>query len=103
MSSAFEIPLISEPQRFSVSLAGVTYNITLRWNQPGQFWGMDIADINDVPIIQGVPLVTGANLLEQFDYLGIGGRMVVTTDYNASAPPTSSNLGTQSHLYFVTQ
>lgn len=100
--SAFEIPLISSPQKFSVSLAGVTYNMTMRWNQPGEFWGLDINDINDVPVVRGIPLVTGVDLLGQYGYLGIGGQLVVSTDYDTSSPPTSSNLGSQSHLFFVT-
>lgn len=34
-------------------------------------WFMDIADDNENPILMGIPLVTGSNLLEQFAYLGI--------------------------------
>lgn len=97
-----EIPLISLPQKFKISLANVTYNMTLRWNQPGEFWCLDIADNNGNPIYDGIPLITGADLLEQFDYLAFGGQLQVATDYDTGAPPTSSNLGTQSHLYFVT-
>lgn len=90
------------PQKFTISLAGVTYNMVLQWNGQGSFWGLDIADQNNVPIIQGLPLVTGIDLLEQYAYLGIGGQLIVTTDFDTGAPPTSSNLGSQSHLYFVT-
>lgn len=100
--STFEIPLISLPQKFSVSLAGVSYNMTLRWCEPGQFWGLDIMDQGDTPILTGVPLITGGDLLDGYDYLNFGGQLIVTTDYDKGAPPTSSNLGTQSHLYFVT-
>lgn len=100
--SRFEIPLISMPQKFSISLAGVSYNMTVRWNQPGECWFLDIADVDDIEIVSGVALVTGVNLLEQYNYLNIGGELVVITDFNASDPPTSSNLGSQSHLYFDT-
>lgn len=100
--STYEIPLISMPQRFEISLAGVTYNLTLRWIDAGQFWCLDINDQNDDPIVNGVPLVTGQDLLEQYESLGFGGQLQVTTDFDAGAPPTADNLGTQSHLFFVT-
>lgn len=102
MSTTFEIPLISMPQTFQISLAGVTYNLELRWIQHGQFWVLDINDQNDVPIVNGIPLITGGDLLAPYGYLNFGGQLQVTTDFNLNAPPTSSNLGSQAHLYFVT-
>lgn len=102
MTTTVEIPLISMPQRFTITLAGVSYNMILRWNEPGQFWGLDILDQNDEDILTGVPLITGANLLEGYDYLNFGGALTVSTDYDVGAPPTSSNLGSQSHLWFTT-
>ena len=99
---AFEIPLVSVPQKFAITLAGVSYTMVLRWNEPGQFWGLDIKDQNDNGILTGVPLITGANLLDGYAYLNFNGELWVTTDYNTGAPPTSSNLGAQSHLFFVT-
>lgn len=90
------------PQKLSVSLAGVQYNLTLRWNAPGGFWGLDIATVDDVAIVTAIPLITGTDLLDGYEYLGIGGSLRVTTDYDTGAPPTSSNLGSQSHLYFET-
>jgi hypothetical protein len=100
--AVFEIPLISAPQKFTISLAGVAYNMTLRWNDLGQCWCIDIADQSNTSLVSGLPLVPGIDILEQYEYLGIGGQLVVSTDYDKLAPPTSSNLGSQSHLYFVT-
>jgi hypothetical protein len=102
VSTAFEIPLISVPQKFGISLAGIFYNMTVRWNAPGACWMLDIADVDEVPVLAGVPLVTGVDLLDQYGYLHFGGQLRVATDFDLEAPPTSSNLGTQSHLYFVT-
>jgi hypothetical protein len=102
VTTAVEIPLISAPQKFEITLAGVAYNMTVRWCAPGQFWGLDIRDQDNVDILLGVPLITGGDLLDGYEYLDIGGQLWVVTDYDAGAPPTSSNLGTQSHLYFVT-
>lgn len=100
--AAFEIPLISLPQKFDVDLAGVTYGMRFYWCAPGESWMMDVADNDGVPLVQGIPLNTGADLLAPYAYLGFGGQLIVETDFNRYAPPTSSNLGSQSHLYFVT-
>jgi len=100
--ATFEIPLISMPQRFEIALAGVTYNLTVRWIEHGQFWSLDINDQDNVPIINGIPLITGEDLLSQYEYLDLGGQLFVSTDFDVGAPPTSSNLGSQSHLFFVT-
>ncbi len=99
----YEVPLSPQSQVFSIALNGVTYNLTLMWRTapaPGN-WVLDIADSANNPLIQGIPLVTGCDLLGQYEYLGIGGGLWVSTDGDPSAIPTYSNLGTLSHLYFV--
>ena len=102
---AFEIPLQATPQTLSVSLNGNTYNLTVHWCDgptiQSPCWILDIADVNDNPLAQGIPMVTGADLLEQFGYLGIGGQLFVQTDNDPDAVPTFTNLGTIGHLYFV--
>lgn len=102
MSQPFLIPLQQgTPQQFGITLNGVQYQLTIRWCSPGQVWIMDIADTNDNPVLQGVPLVTGSDLLEQFEYLGIGGVLLAQTTNNALAVPTFANLGDTGNLYFV--
>jgi hypothetical protein len=101
--TAYEIPLSAQAQSFSVSLAGVTYNFTLVWRsypEPGN-WALDIADASSNPLIQGIPLVTGVDLLAQYAHVGIGGELWALTDGAPGAVPTYSNLGSLSHLYFV--
>lgn len=99
----FEIPLTPQPQKFSIQLGQVTYNMRVFWcDAPTGGWVVDINDSDDIPIINGVPLVTGANLLEQLDYLNIPGQLIVQTDFDVNAVPTFGNLGVQSHLYFIT-
>ena len=98
-----EIPLITSPQTLSVSLSGQTYNLRVTWNVPGQCWLLDIADAAGTPLLTGLPLVTGANMLGQFAYAGPPGILYVGTDGNADAPPTFANLGTEGHLYYTVQ
>ena len=97
-----EIPLSASPQTFGISLNSILYNVRVVWNPPSQAWIMDVSDVNGVPILLGVPLVTGADLLEQYAYLGIGGSLYVQSDGVQDAVPTFTNLGTTGHLYFVT-
>lgn len=96
-----EIPTLPRSQRFAISLNEVLYNVRIVWNAPSRCWIMDILDQEHNPILSGVPLVTGANLLEQFNYLELGGQMLVQSDDNVDAVPTFANLGTIGHLYYV--
>lgn len=99
--TAYEIPLQPTPQTLTVTLVGVQYQFTVKWNEPNLSWVLDIADSNSVAIVNGIPLVTGEDLLGQLGYLDIGGSLYAQTDNDTNAVPTFVNLGTQGHLYFV--
>lgn len=96
-----EIPLSPNPQTFSITLGNQGYQLTVVWRDPFG-WYLDIADSAGNPLVQSIPLVTGADLLAQYGYLGINGQLRVQTDNDPDAVPTFENLGKQSHLYFVT-
>jgi hypothetical protein len=98
---ALEIPLIPAPQSFRVQLVGVFYAMSVRWCIPAGAWMLDIADANDEPIVCAIPLITGADLLAQYEYLGIGGQLIVQSDDDVNAVPTFENLGSIGHLYFI--
>lgn len=76
-------------------------NIKVTWCPPANCWIVDLLDVNNVPIVTGLPLITGASLLEQFDYLGLGGQLIAQTDNNIDAVPTFDNLGSLGHMYFL--
>ena len=101
MSTPFEIPLRNTPERFRVTLGGVEREIRTRWNVPAGCWVIDINESDGTPFLTGIPLVTGADLLEQFSDLEFGGQLIVQTDHDTDAVPTFDNLGTLGHLYFV--
>ena len=100
--TAFEIPLTPVAQVFQIVLASVTYTMTVHWSVPMGCWVLDIADANQNNIVTGIPMLTGTDLLAPYAYLGLGGSLIVLSDYSPYALPTISNLGAQSHLYFVT-
>ena len=97
----YEVPLDPNPQTFQIALSGVTYSITLWWNSQSGFWNISIADANNAPILDSIPLVANVDLFGPFAYLNFGGQLVCQTDHNPNLPPTYDNLGTVSHLYFV--
>ncbi len=101
--TTYEIPLGSNPQSFSVTFPnGGMYQMRLIYQfNDDACWLLDIADSQSNPLVSGVPLVTGADLLEQYAYLGLGVAMYATTDADATEPPHWWNLGTTGHLYIV--
>ncbi len=102
MGTKYEIPLLSEAQSFGIQLAGVTYSMNLVWNIIASVWVLDIYDVNLNPILRGIPLVTGVDLLAQYPDKKFGGTLTATTDHTPSAPPSYANLGSTGHVYFTT-
>ena len=104
MASYFQIPLeTGTPQTINITLGQVEYRLTLRYRNVDQGgWVLDIADERGNEIIDGIPLVTGADLLAQYKHLGFGGRLWVQTLSDPDAVPTFENLGEDGLLYWVT-
>lgn len=100
------VPLQPQSQQLQITLGAVPYVMVVQWNVPNNSWMMDILDQDNNPIVSGVPLITGADLLEQFEYLMIGGvidagELQVQTTSDTFAVPTYFNLGTDGNLYWV--
>ncbi|MDM9660801.1 phage baseplate plug family protein [Raoultella planticola] len=96
-----EIPLSPNSQSFNITLAGVDYQMRVVWR--GVCWFLDLMDSAGNLIIGGIPLITGADLLEQYAYLNLGFSLYVLCDDPASENPTQSDLGVKSHLYAKTE
>ncbi len=100
----FRVPLTNTNSKFNISLGGEVLTIVSRWNEEMPAWVIDIYDANTTePKILALPLVTGANLLMQFTYLGIRGLLIAYTNGQPFAPPTFENLGVESNLYYVNE
>lgn len=96
-----EIPLSPENQKFSIALYGKSLQISLIWR--ATFWCLDIMDGAGNPLINGIPLVSGVNLLEQYNHLGLGFALYLSCDDPLNDYPTETDLGIKSHLYAVTE
>lgn len=103
--AVFEVPVSNEPQTFEINLAGTDYLLTCRFNNSDEAgWFLDIANAETAePIVAGIPIITGADLLAGLAYLGIGGQLFCYTDGAATAVPTYENLGIESHVFFQTE
>lgn len=99
--AGIEIPLNSTNQTFSITLGGVEYQLTLVWRDIAG-WALDIASSTGNAIISGIPLVTGADLLQQYAHLGFNGALIVASDIDINSVPTENNLGSGGHVYFIT-
>ena len=104
MTAAYELPLSAANQRFSITLGQVEYMLIVTWRAAIEAGGtIDIASSAGTPIVSGVPLVTGTDLLEQYRHLEIGGggSLYVATDGDPDAVPTFDGLGAATKLYWV--
>lgn len=99
--TVYELPLKAQNQTMNIKISGKSYKLTVKWSNTA--WIMNIADSIGKPILSGIPLVTGADLLGQYKYLKLGGSLVVQTDGNVTAIPTFANLGDKSHLFFIVE
>ena len=103
MSTAFEIPLSPSAQSFFLRLANTTYRIDMRWSSPSACWLMDFSTEQEAPLLMGLAVVTGADLLAQFAYLGFKGGLIVMTEGDPDAVPTFLNLGIDGNVYFLAE
>lgn len=103
--NAVEIPLQPQPQRLSVTLGGTSYNLRTAWNEFAACWMLDINNQNNNALVDGIALVPGVDLLEQYGYLaigGTGGRLIVFSQTDPAHVPQYDDLGVGSHLIFLT-
>ncbi|AIR06340.1 bacteriophage protein [Cedecea neteri] len=99
--SIAEIPLSADNQIFTIQLGGQTLRMRLLYRDAAG-WILDILDADNRPIVNGIPLVTGGDLLAPYAWLGFSGGLWVGCDDEAQDYPSKTNLGNGSHLYFVT-
>lgn len=95
-----EIPLTPTNQQFAITLGDLQLNMRIMWRDEAG-WLLDLMDGAGDELVNGIPMVPGASLLEQHAYLGISGALAVLVDNNEPELPTKTNLGIGSHLYYV--
>ena len=99
------IPLTSAPNQtvsFRITIQNVNYHLKLflRYLEVYQHWTMDVTDITSgTMLLTNIPLVPGfgmaANILAQYEYLGIGEAYIASVSDTSTAYPDKENLGSQ--------
>lgn len=89
-------------QSFSITLPvdgnNVTLLLALTWNDEGGYWWLTVTDASGAVLLDGLPVITGqypaANILRQYQYLGIGSAYLIPNSSTLPDNPTFANLGT---------
>jgi hypothetical protein len=97
-----EIPLRSDAsQTFEVELEGSIYFCRVIWNERLQYWTIGISDVDRNVLVDGVPLLIGVDVIEQYG-LGIGGLFMVDSE-GEGAEATFDNVGNRVKLIHLTE
>ena len=51
---------------FRTALDNVVYSISIRYNSRSNRWTMDVKDTDDIPLVMGIPLLQGTDLIDRF-------------------------------------
>lgn len=92
----YEIPLRAGNQKFNVNLGKSIYKLRLIYRIDQ--WYFDILDTSEKPLITGLLLCPGIDLLEQYKHV-IPYALYVTNS-NPDEIATFSDLGTKIKLYY---
>lgn len=99
-----EIPLSGRPEKFAVTLNDQPYVMRLVYADTADAgWLLDILDGTEQPLVCGIPMLPKQNLLDQYEYLAIGGvdgDLQLVSPGDGSDPPTFDNLS-DFRLYFT--
>lgn len=98
----FKIPCSGFNEIFEITLKQKKYKLRLVYNDISECWQMDIYKSNDEPIILNYNIVSGLNILDQYQYLNFKGFFVTYADGNPDLIPTKANFTKDVNLYFVT-
>lgn len=89
-------------QEFRMPLENTFYRWRVRWNSRTKYFSFDLYDDDSNPLLLGVPMLKGANLLNAFQDIPIGGLFMITTD-EEEGEATLENIGESVNLVHLTQ
>ncbi len=98
IAEQWNLPLAPQIQSFGLVLAGCEYRLTLRWLEAEEGgWVVDFQEPDKAePILLGLPLVAGCDLLFPFAYQAYGGGLRLSSEL----PAGPDTLGTEVRLLF---
>jgi hypothetical protein len=85
MATPFNIPLRKYPRyRQEVTLDDTQYIIDISWNARGEFWFFDLYDRDQKPLLKGVKMVFGYDMLNQYNKSTLPSGSLVLLDPSGS-------------------
>ncbi|WP_041866951.1 phage baseplate plug family protein [Sodalis glossinidius] len=94
-----EIPLTATNQQFSITLSGTVWQMRIIWRDVAG-WMLDMLNASGAPVITGIPLLSGQDVLAQYAWLKPGGKLIVIADDEQLLGATG--LGNTAKLYWIT-
>ncbi|RXK32697.1 hypothetical protein BBD39_10155 [Arsenophonus endosymbiont of Bemisia tabaci Asia II 3] len=85
--------------RTQVKLSDTVWQFRLTWRDSAG-WVLDMLTVDNQPVIQGIPLIAGENLLAQYQHLISEGKLVSLSDEESDI--NANTLGTTVKLYWIT-
>jgi hypothetical protein len=101
------VPLTNAPnQSLTITLPindiNITLNLTVRYNLIANYWILTVADQAGAVMLDSLPLVSGgypaADILGQYQYLGIGSAFVVNASSSDLDIPSDATFGVDHFL-----
>ena len=94
----YYIPVTNDPdQSFTCSIPlngkNVQLKFRIRYNSKAKYWWMTISDSKGTILIDSLPLLSGGNLLEQYQYLGLGNADIINAGNKTLEDPDDKTLG----------
>lgn len=78
--NVYEIPLNNTNQKFKINLGGKSYKLRTIYRL--DTWYLDVMDPDETPLVCGLPLVMGDNLLNQHQHIIRGGLYVLNENHD---------------------
>lgn len=101
MADVYEISLVSGAQQFVCALGDQSCRLRLSWHTANMGgWFLDILDpVTETPIIAGILLTVGNDLLAPYQHLNLG-HLVALLDTKTTGHPTFDDVGSLLKLYW---
>jgi Domain of unknown function (DUF6983) len=88
--------------QFRITLSGVIYTLTFKYNTRMSRWVMEIDDANDNQLLSGIVLLIERNLTGQYLYLAIPpGVFFCTDDTGQDTQPVQTSFGVDHTFWYV--
>jgi len=99
-----QIPVITDNRNyeFRISLDNVFFTLAFRFNFRMNRWFMDVKDAEDIPLIVGVPLLQGSDLIERFKAATLpDGHFIMLNLEDETIEARAEDLGINSLLLYA--